>query len=61
MKSKNEALTLLSDLIGVAEKVDEDHKKKSIREGKAVRAIGDSWMLFHLRVLESLIKEESNE
>jgi hypothetical protein len=58
MKNKQEALTLLKDLIEVAENVDELHKKQSIENGKAVRAVGDSWMLFHLRVLRDLIEEE---
>jgi len=58
MKNKRQALSLLGDLVQVAEEVDELHKKRAIKDGKAVRAVGDSWMLFHLRVLRDLIKEE---
>jgi len=58
MKNKQQALALLEDLIEASSNIDELHKKKSIQEGKAVRAVGESWLLFHLRVLRDLINEE---
>ena len=63
MKNKKEALTLLSNLLHAASIADKEHKEKSIREGKAARAIGEGWILYHLKVLENLIQEEeeSNE
>ena len=61
MKNREQALSLLEDLIEVSKNTDELHKKQSIKDGKAARAVGESWMLFHLRVLRDLIKgEESN-
>ena len=60
MKNKEQALSLLEDLIEVSKNADELHKKQSIRDGKAVRAVGESWMLFHLRVLRNLINEEES-
>jgi hypothetical protein len=60
MKNKRRALNLLEDLIEESSKTDELHKKKSMQEGKAVRAVGESWLLFHLRVLRDLINEEES-
>jgi hypothetical protein len=63
MKNKQGALTIVNNLISIAALADEEHKKKSIQEGKAVRAIGESMMLFHLKVLRDLVdqEKESNE
>ena len=58
MKNKKQALTLLSNLIHAASVADKEHKEKSIREGKADRAVGEGWILYHLKVLENLIQEE---
>jgi len=45
-------------LIHAASVADKKHKEESIREGKAARAVGEGWILYHLKVLESLIQEE---
>ncbi len=58
MKHKKEALTLLSNLIHAASVADQKHKEESIREGKAARAVGEGWILYHLKVLENLIQDE---
>jgi len=60
MKNKEEALTLLNNLIDIASIADQEHKRKSIQEGKAVRAVGESIMLYHLKVLHALIEEEES-
>ena len=61
MKNKEEALTLISNLIHAASLVDEQHKKKSIEEGKGANAVGESWILYHLKVLYNLIDEEEQK
>ena len=60
MKNKLEALLLVDNLIQIASLADEEHKKKAIEEGKAAKAIGESMMLYHLKFLRDLIKEEDH-
>ena len=59
---KNEAnskvLHLLNQIIEVAEGEDLEHKKKMIAEHNAEKAIGESWMCFHLKRLKELLTED---
>ena len=58
MKNKNKALTLLDSIISEAEIVDEQQKLKAIEDGKGSKAVGQSWLVFHLKNLKKLIDEE---
>lgn len=58
MKNKHSALELLEQIIEKAEKEDEIQIKKAIEENKLHRTGGDSWMVFHLKVLRSLISSD---
>ena len=49
------AVQLLDQIIEKAELDDEDFKKKSIEEHKALKSIGESWTCFHLKALRELI------
>ena len=59
MKNKDTALNLLGEIIEKAEREDSTHKKKNINTN-ASAAVGESWMLFHLKALRELIEEEEN-
>ena len=58
MKNKDKCLNVLEPMIEYAEEVDRLHKAKSLSEGKASKAVGESWLVFHLKLLKKLIDEE---
>lgn len=57
MKNK-EALKLLDQLIEFAEIEDHKHKNQAIANHQAEKAVGESWMIHHLRLLKKLLEEE---
>ena len=57
MKRKEEAEQLLDQILVQAQLADDKHKKKMMKEGKASEAAGESWMVFHLKLLKEIIKE----
>jgi len=48
---------LLNQIIEVAEGEDLEHKKKMVEAHNAEKAIGESWMCFHLKRLKELLTE----
>ena len=40
-----------------AKLLDEENKKLAIANGKSARTLGESWLVFHLKVLRDLIEE----
>jgi hypothetical protein len=54
----NESLRLLDQIIEKVELEDLEYKQKMIKEHKASKSIGESWTLFHLKQLKSLMEEE---
>jgi hypothetical protein len=54
---KQTALDLLDMIIEKAYLEDEEHKKKMIARHKGSKAVGISWMCFHLEVLKGLLEE----
>lgn len=56
-KIKDNCKTLLDDIILTAQEQDEAHKIASIRAGKGSQAIGESWMVFHLKALKDNLNE----
>ena len=54
----NNAIELVDQLIEVAQQQDVEHKKKAIAKGKGSQAIGDSFMLHHLKKLKETLEGE---
>ena len=50
------ALNLLDQLIQKAEEEDATHKAAAIKNNKASQAVGESWMVFHLKALKELLR-----
>jgi len=51
------ALNLLEQIIERAEKEDNQQKALAIKHGKASNAIGESWMVFHLKALKKILEQ----
>ena len=56
-KAKDNCKALLNDIILTAEEEDEAHKIAAIKAGKGSQAIGESWMVFHLKALRDNLDE----
>lgn len=56
-KLKDNCKSLLNDIILTAEEQDEAHKIASIKSGKGSQAVGESWMVFHLKILRDNLNE----
>ena len=54
----NRAINLLDQIIKKAEEEDVEHKKRAIASHKASQSLGDSWMVFHLKALRTLVTSE---
>ena len=54
---KKQALDLLSQLVEKAQEEDVKYKIWCLRNHKAQRSEGESFMCFHLKILEELVKE----
>ena len=54
------SLQLLDQIIEKAKLDDIEHKKNMIRNHKGSSSVGDSWMVFYLTQLKTLIEEESS-
>ena len=63
-KSKEEKLSnilnLLDQIIERAAHEDEQSKKIAIAEHRGSQAIGEGWMLFHLKILREIIEKNGN-
>ncbi len=57
MKNKEKVLNFLDQIIERAEAEDYRHKAAALSANRASQAIGESWMVFHLKALKDLIKE----
>ena len=57
MKNKENILKLLNQIVDEAQIEDTQHKTKMLQAGKGSKAIGDSWMLFHLEKLKEMIEK----
>jgi hypothetical protein len=55
---KQTALDLLDMIIEKAYDEDLRFKKDMIKRHKAMKAVGESWMCFHLKVLRGVLKGE---
>ena len=58
MANKRQTLDLLDQIIEKAQQEDLDKKETLIKEGKLEQAVGESWMVFHLKTLKGLISDE---
>ena len=52
-----ETMQLLDQLIEYAQVEDLKHKKESVVKGKGSQAIGEGFMLFHLKHLKNLLEK----
>lgn len=57
MEDKDKVLELLDQILKKAIFDDEQHKTEAIQNNKGNQAIGESWMVFHLKALKSLIEK----
>lgn len=55
------ALNLVDELLKMAVMQDEEHRKQALKEHKGSQAIGNSFMVFHLRKLKQLLSEEGSK
>ena len=58
MKHKKEIISLLDQILERAKYDDEKHKAEMLRAGKGSKALGSSWMIFHLSTLRGLIDDD---
>ena len=54
-------LNLLNQIIEHEEERDEKEAERWIAEGKGENAVGQSWTVFHLKVLKKLLENEEAE
>ena len=54
-RNREAALDLLDQIIQNAKQKDETHKMTALKNHKASQAVGESWMVFHLKVLRELL------
>ena len=52
------ALSLLNELIELAELKDEEHKSKVISAGRGDKAVGESFDVFYLRMVRTILNGE---
>ena len=57
MQNKEKVLDFLNQIIERAEGEDYKHKAAALAANRASQAIGESWMVFHLKALKGLIEE----
>tara|TARA_Y100001973_G_C5162106_1_gene314097 strand:- start:783 stop:977 length:195 start_codon:yes stop_codon:yes gene_type:complete len=58
MSNKRIALDLIDQMIEKAQEEDEKRKVLLIKEKKASKIVGESWMVFHLKALKGLVADE---
>lgn len=58
MPNKRETLELLEQIIERAQQEDFDERRELFRRGEVEKAVGESWMVFHLKTLKGLISDE---
>lgn len=52
------ALSLVNELLAMAESKDEKHKQEALDRGQSEEAIGESYDVFYLRLLKGLLDGE---
>ena len=56
MNNEKKTLELVGQIIEKAEQEDLAYKARVINSNKASQAVGESWMVFHLKALKELIE-----
>ena len=56
----DDIIGLVDQLVEVAQQEDLNHKKEALAKGKGSQAIGDSFMLHHLKRLKEALEEEKS-
>ena len=57
MRNKEKILDLLDQILDEAKRQDEIDKLEAIKNHKGERAVGESWLVHHLKNLRELIDE----
>ena len=57
MQDKEKILNLLDQILDEAKRQDEIHKLKAVKNHKGEQAVGESWLVYHLKNLRELIDE----
>ena len=52
------SIELLDQIIEQAEVDDQNQRAEAIRNNKGSQAVGENWMVFHLKTLKKLLLEE---
>ena len=55
---KNRNLELLDQIIEKAQIDDSKQKQDAIDRGEGEKAVGESWMVYHLKLLKQLMSED---
>ena len=55
------AKDLLNQIIEQAEYEDWEGKKTALKQGKGEEAVGESWMVYHLKILKNLLNEQEEK
>jgi hypothetical protein len=57
MNDKKNAISLITDLLSLAESSDERYKLEQFSKQKAERTVGESFWVFHLKILKDIIEK----
>ena len=58
-KSNNAAVELLDQIIEKAKEDDRQHKIRALNAHKGQQAVGEGWMVYHLKKLKELIQTKN--
>ena len=50
------AINMLQEMISQAEESDRRYRAQKIAEGQGEQAVGESWVVFHLKTLKELLE-----
>ena len=57
-RNKKNILNLLDQIVEKAKADDEIHKREALAGHRGSQAVGEGWMLFHLKVLRELVEKD---
>jgi len=60
-KKDEKALNLINQMLEYAKVDDEEHKIQMIAEGKGRNAVGESWVIFHLKALKEILEDSKED
>ena len=51
------ATNMITEMIELAQAVDKKHKAEALAKGKGEEALGESWIVYHLKALKELLED----